>query len=327
MLADPLVSIVIPCYNAGCFIEATLESALAQTWSNTEMIVVDDGSNDNSRELVERYVSPRLRLVQNSGRGAAAARNRGLSEATGDYVQYLDADDLLSPDKLAAQVNLLKQSPLGCVALCATTHFQDGSDPSEGVRQDGWPLVDSDDPLHWLVELLGPDGHGGMVHPASWLTPRSVVEKAGPWDKRLSLDDDGEYFCRVVLASRALRRSGQGRSYYRKFPASSHNLSAQSSAAHQRSALLALDLRAEKMLSLTDGDRAKRGLARCYLDRAWSAYPDHPEVSDLALRRARALGMRADPALPSRRSEALAKVFGWKAVRRAGMAYHKLRAR
>ncbi len=322
-----LVSIIIPCRNGGRFLDATLRSVLAQTWPAIEIIVVDDHSSDDSREVAARHAAPNVRSFATSSGGAAAARNRGLAEAKGDFIQYLDADDLLSPDKIAAQMVLLEQSLPGYVGVSATVHFHDGSDPSKGAEENGWPLVDSDDPLGWLIDLAGPDGGGGMVHPAAWLTPREVAERAGPWNERLSLDDDGEYFCRVVLASRGLRKSREGRSYYRKFPAASQNLSAQSSPAHQHSALLALDLRAEKILSLTDDHRAKRGLARYYLDRACSAYPDHPEVSDLALRRARALGIRSDPTLPSRRSNALAKVFGWKAVRRAGTAYHKLRAR
>ena len=328
MCAYPLVSIIVPCYNAGRFVEATLQSALAQTWVNTEIIVVDDGSSDGSRERVERYVSPRVRLMRNSGNGAASARNRGLSEANGDYIQYLDADDLLSPDKLTAQVNLLEQSPPGCVAFSATTYFHDGNDPAEGIRQDAWPLVDTDDPLDWLIELLGPDGHGSMVHPASWLTPRSVAEKAGPWDERLSLDDDGEYFCRVVLASRGLRRSLTGRSYYRKHPSSANNLSAQKFAVHQRSALLALDLKREKILSLTDSSKAKRALARSYDDAAFIAYPFNPKVSDLLTQRSRELRIES----PASRFETVLgktteKLFGWKVARRMQILYQRFRRR
>ncbi len=319
-----LASIIIPCHNAGRFLDETLRSALAQDWPRIEIIIVDDHSSDHSREIAAGYSGRNVRLLASSSRGAAAARNRGLAAAKGDLIQFLDADDLLSPDKISAQMTVLEQSPPGCVALSATTSFQDGSDPEQGVRQDEWPIVDSDDPLDWLIELLGPDGRGGMVHPASWLSPRSVVVEAGPWDERLSLDDDGEYFSRVVLASKGLRRSHTGRSYYRKYAGFAGNLSGQKSALHQRSALLALDLRGEKIFALTPGDRAKRALARCYLELAFSAYPFSPEVTDLAVRRSEELGSRDRPrGFVTRSGLIMEKLLGWKAARRTQILYRQ----
>lgn len=324
----PLVSVLVPCHNAERFLEETLRSVRAQTWVPIEIVLVDDGSTDASLRVAQEFKGLHIKILSQEKRGASAARNAAFAEARGDYIQYLDADDLLSPDKIAGQVTLLEQSPPRCVACCATTYFQDGSDPWQGISQDGWPLEDSDDPLDWLIELLGPDGHGSMVQPGSWLVPREVAEKTGPWDERLSLDDDGEYFSRVALASKGIRRSQVGRAYYRKHADSSDNLSSQKLDIHQRSALLALDLRREKILALTSSSKAKRALARCYQGRAFAAYPFSPEISDLAMRRAKELGSDGPPpGFETWSSRAAAKLFGWKIARRAQVLRHRLRRR
>src|SRR2546423_1863348 len=100
----PLVSILIPAYNAERWIVATIQSALAQTWDRTEIIIVDDGSSDRTAAVAKRFESETLRVVTQKNQGAAAARNKAFSMSTGDYIQWLDADDLLSPGKIEKQM-------------------------------------------------------------------------------------------------------------------------------------------------------------------------------------------------------------------------------
>jgi glycosyltransferase involved in cell wall biosynthesis len=99
-----LVSILIPCHNAGAWLAQTLESALAQTWPHTEIVLVDDGSDDNSREIAARFEARGVTVVAQGNLGASAARNAAISESRGDWLQFLDADDLLAPDKIARQM-------------------------------------------------------------------------------------------------------------------------------------------------------------------------------------------------------------------------------
>ncbi|HET7537953.1 MAG TPA: glycosyltransferase, partial [Candidatus Didemnitutus sp.] len=108
---SPLVSIIIPCYNAERWLAATLESALAQTWSAKEIIFVNDGSTDRSLALARSFESRSVRVIDQPNRGASAARNAGLRAAQGELFQFLDADDLLSRGKVAAQVALLAARP------------------------------------------------------------------------------------------------------------------------------------------------------------------------------------------------------------------------
>src|SRR5689334_15167297 len=96
----PLVSILIPAYNAEQWIPEAIRSACAQSWSRKEIIVVDDGSTDRTLEVARRFASPEVNVVSTSNHGAAAARNHALRLSQGDYIQWLDADDILATDKL-----------------------------------------------------------------------------------------------------------------------------------------------------------------------------------------------------------------------------------
>ena len=172
----PLVSILIPCYNAGRWLAATLESALAQTWPHIEVIVVDDGSSDDSPTVARAFEGRGVRLILQPNAGASAARNRALRESRGEFLQFLDADDLLSPGKIAAQISLLRQRSAGTVASCAWGRFADNPQTARfvdtpvfrvanrmGLSQGKTPRADEDDlekivpgrfkrhAHHWLI--------------------------------------------------------------------------------------------------------------------------------------------------------------------------------
>ena len=210
------VSILIPAYNAERFVGAALQSALDQTWPDTEIIVVDDGSKDQTYAVAKRYESAKVKILRQGNRGAAAARNAALRQAQGDFLQYLDADDLLSPDKIREQVLLLQQHP-GYVSVSSAMYFFDGEDPKAGLLERSGAL-DSDHPVEFLAQLLGSEGPTRTIPYGAWLTPRAVAEAAGSWDDTVrSPDDDGEYFSRVMLASKGVRASHEGCYFYRKF--------------------------------------------------------------------------------------------------------------
>lgn len=113
----PQVSIITPCYNASRFISQTIDSVLSQTFTDWEMIIVDDGSKDDSSDIVEKYVKKdsRIRLIQQPNGGSANARNHGIREATGRYIALLDADDLWLPQFLEKQIEFMKEKKAICV--------------------------------------------------------------------------------------------------------------------------------------------------------------------------------------------------------------------
>ena len=126
---DPRVSVIIPCFNSQQFIEETINSVICQTYENIEILVVDDCSSDSSLEVIEELVSkdPRISLfVQSHNGGVAKARNRGLEHARGRYITYLDADDLWERDKLAKQLEFMKNNKIGACFTSYKTITEDG---------------------------------------------------------------------------------------------------------------------------------------------------------------------------------------------------------
>jgi glycosyltransferase involved in cell wall biosynthesis len=105
-----LVSVIIPVYNAEKYIAITVESVIAQTYQNFELLIIDDGSPDRSIEICQQFTDPRIKIIRQENRGVASARNQGIRAAKGEYIALLDADDLWMPTKLAQHVNHLENS-------------------------------------------------------------------------------------------------------------------------------------------------------------------------------------------------------------------------
>lgn len=307
MSTTPLVSILIPCYCAEHWLAQTIESALAQTWVNKEIIVVDDGSTDGSAGLAHTYAGRGVRLVTQENRGAAAARNRAVREAHGDFFQFLDADDLISPDKISAQVALLSRRPPGTVASCAWGRFSD--DPATARFIDEAVFRDFA-PIDFLVLSART---GAMMHPSSWLVPRAVAERAGPWDESLTLNDDGEYFCRVLLASAGTAFTPGARSYYRSgLPGS---LSRRRDERSRRSQFHSIELIERHLRAAEDAPRTRRAGANYYQRFLHDYFPVPRELMRAAAARVAALGASdLDRPAMGPRTAALARFIGWKNV-------------
>lgn len=111
MTAAPVASIVVPAYNVAATIAETLASLLRQTFTDFELIVVDDGSRDRTVEIVQGFADPRVRLVRQANRGLAGAHNTGIAESRGEFIGFCDADDLWSPEKLELHVAHLRRAP------------------------------------------------------------------------------------------------------------------------------------------------------------------------------------------------------------------------
>lgn len=116
----PKISVIIPVYNGEKTIQKTIESVFKQTWQNFELIVINDGSQDATLEVLSSIQDPRLRLLSYSNAGVSSSRNRGITQATGEYISFLDADDLWTADKLEAQLQALEKHPEAAVAYSWT---------------------------------------------------------------------------------------------------------------------------------------------------------------------------------------------------------------
>jgi glycosyltransferase involved in cell wall biosynthesis len=303
--------VLVPCFNAGAFIRDTLESALAQTWPSLEVIVVDDGSTDDSADTVARF-GHRVRLIRQKNKGQTAALNVALAASRGDFIQYLDADDLLSPNKIGTQMARLARAP-NAVASAEWARFYDSPDEARFVAEPVWRDLA---PIDWLVESRR-DGLG-MMFPALWLIPRAIAEAVGAWREDLTLNNDAEYFTRVLLAAERVLFCEGARCYYRSGVPGS--LSGRKSPAAWRSQFDVLDLCESYVLARRDCDRARRGFALSWQHFAHGCYPYDGSLAEAALGRAARLhGARIRPdGGPTFR--VLSLVMGWRAARRLQVA-------
>lgn len=305
----PLVSILIPCYNAEPWLAETLESALQQTWKNIEIIIVDDGSIDGSLAVAKKFESRNVKVISQTNRGASAARNKALQEAQGDFIQYLDADDLLAPDKIEHQIQLLNcDRNSDYIASGAWARFYQNPSEALFIPQSLW--VDMP-PVEWLVYAW--EGHL-MMHPAAWLVPRKVADKAGIWNETLSLNDDGEYFCRILLASQGVKFSSEAKSYYRS--GNSNSLSGSKSRQAWESAFLALELVTNNLLLKEDSPRTRHACATVFQRFIYEVYPDVPQLRKKAESRVRSLGGSDLPPLGGKLYLKISRFIGWKLAKR-----------
>ena len=202
-LSQTLVSVIVPTYNYGHLISETLTSIQSQTYENWECIIVDDGSTDNTREVVACYSAkdPRIRYIQQENLRQAAARNNGIGHSRGEYFQFLDADDLLEREKLQQQVAFLDVSPGVDIVYANVRYFDDGN-PTElrlsNVHDQAWmPLVSGVG-----KEILLPIVRNNIMPVNAPLIRRSTIEEVGHFDERVPPVEDWDYFIRCAVAGK-----------------------------------------------------------------------------------------------------------------------------
>jgi glycosyltransferase involved in cell wall biosynthesis len=316
---SPLVSVIIPCRNGAAWLGDAIESCLAQSWKPLEIVVVDDASTDGSRDVARRYQARGVIALDSPRRGAGAARNVGLQQVRAEFIQFLDADDVLDRDKIRIQMEGLAQEPAGVVASGAWARFSDH--PGEAVFAAEPVWRDFAAPAELLIaSWLG----GGMMANFAWLTPRAVLQRAGAWDEALSLGDDGEYFCRVLLAASAVLFCGNARGFYRSTAAP--RLSQRRDRAALLSAFTAVDQSCRHLLERDDSPAARKACATQYQRFAYDVYPQARDLVARAELRTRQLGGSELRPGGGRTFQLLAKSFGWKFGKRCQRAWHGVKA-
>jgi glycosyltransferase involved in cell wall biosynthesis len=207
------VSILIPLYNSEQYISETINSALSQTWTDLEIIIVDDGSTDNSYLIAKSFESQFVKVFHQDNMGASAARNFAFTKSTGNYIQYLDADDLLSPDKIENQINIFKQYGDDICTSCKSVRFTNDksnlTDTGKNVSKD------YQNPLDYIVDTWESEDYLG-IH--AWMIPRKVIYKIGDWDINLKRFQDGEFMIRVLNEIKEVKFVSNCKVYYRDTP-------------------------------------------------------------------------------------------------------------
>lgn len=274
----PLVSILVPLYNSEDYIINTLESCVNQTYDNIEIVVVDDGSTDRSYELVREYGKdrPQVSIYTQPNSGGCRARNLAFKKSKGDLIVYLDADDIISTDKIEAQVKLLEGKPDTTICTSQWDRFYTSLD--DALFPQRTVYKDYDSGIALVEDLL----NGGMFGVTCYMTPRKLVEMAGPWNESLLVNQDGEFFIRILLKAESVLYSATGKLFYRS--STGNSVSRKSSK--------------QKGLSLIDGyriiynsisgsglinDRINYGISSCLHSVAYQ-YMKYPEIVNAARR-------------------------------------------
>ena len=282
----PKVSILVPMYNAEAYVVETLDSCINQTYKNIEVIVVDDGSKDRSYQVALDYSEKhaQVKVFTQVNGGGCKARNTAFSLSTGDYIMYLDADDIISPDKVQAQIELLMEEPYTTVATCKWDRFYDS------LRDALFPVLTVYEDYNNGIDLIEDLLNGSMFGVTCYMVSRRLIEETGKWDENILVNQDGEFFVRVLLKAKKVSFANRGALYYR----SADKNSISRTRGSEKKGLSLLYSYKQEIRAITEANamcpRIKSGLTRMVQSVAY-LYDHCPKVIANAKRVAKDLGI------------------------------------
>ena len=276
---------------------------------------MDDGSRDRTLQVARSFESGGVKVISQENQGACGARNTAYRYAQGDYIQWLDADDLLHPAKISEQ---LRDGESGRNSLILrTSAFGTFFFRPHSAKFTPNPLWQDLKPVDWIATKFG---ENVWMNPTAWLVSRKLTEMAGPWDERLSVDDDGEYICRVVSKCEGVQFSPESKCYYRI-----GNLGSLSQKASKALGplLLSLSLSIKHLLALEDSPRTREACIN-YLQ-IWYPffYNANHELQQKLMSLAMDLKGDLNPPEVSWKYSLIYRMFGWDVTRKVMNEYNK----
>mgnify|MGYP006278065181 CR=1 FL=1 len=309
-MCDPLVSICMTAHNAGAQVAKALDCALAQTWDNLEIVIVNGDARDNTGVLIDRYAEEHSEItaVHQDNQGHSAGMNRAYAESSGELVKFFDADDLISPEIVERQANRLEGSRVH-VASAEWARFY--GDPSEAMFKPEIVWRDMD-PADWLVAACR--NARPMMQCAIFLIPRVILDRVWGWDESLSLINDFEFFTRVLLGSEGIRFTSDACVYYRS--GLENSLSGRQDPEAIESEYRSLILGTQHLLDYEDTPGTRRVAANLLQDFVYRHYPNYRELRAKMKKRIEELGgSDLEPSGPPG-FEVLRPILGWRLARR-----------
>jgi glycosyltransferase involved in cell wall biosynthesis len=292
---------------------------MGQTWDHKEIVIVDDGSTDQTLAIARQFESENVHVFSQKNQGAAAARNKALSISKGEYIQWLDADDLLAPDKIARQMEALEQRPNKAILLSGSWgRFMFRSNRTRFVPTALWRDLS---PVEWLLRKMSQNIY---MQTGSWLVSRKLSEAAGPWDTRLLGDDDGEYFCRVLLASEGVRFVPESKVYYRASGAGSLSYIGRSDRKLDAQ-WLSMKAHIGYLRSLEESERSHAACVKFLQNWMNNFYPGRLDIFRQAEEMARSMGGKLEAPPMSWKYRWIKSVFGLSFAKRAQIFLPRLR--
>ena len=187
----PTISVIIPAYNAERTIQETIESVQKQTFTDFEIVIVDDGSTDRTFDIIQKIADPRIRCFSYENGGVAAARNRGISNAKGEFISFIDADDMWTPDKLKLQLAALQNNSEAGVAYSWTCYFSDS--PQKDLILGNSVHFCGDVYARLLVNNFLANGSNPLIC-------RKVIESVGEFDPACTCCEDWDFYLRLAAS-------------------------------------------------------------------------------------------------------------------------------
>jgi glycosyltransferase involved in cell wall biosynthesis len=215
-MLNPLISIIIPNFNRSNYIEQTLQCVLEQTYTNWECIIIDDGSLDNSVAIINSFIEKdvRFKLINRPlerNKGASTCRNIGIENANGDFIQFLDSDDIMSENKLEQQVLTITDFDKKNICTCKWSRFT--KIPGDSVSFESLDSYNDFDDISAFLKALTLSKGYFPIH--AYLIKKSIIDKAGLWNEYLSLNDDSEFLIRLFCNTDKIYFAQNSTVYYR----------------------------------------------------------------------------------------------------------------
>jgi glycosyltransferase involved in cell wall biosynthesis len=264
------VSVIIPVYNAEKYLKETLISVLNQTHTNLEIICINDGSTDNSLQILASY-KDQILLINQSNQGQCAASNKGLEQATGEYIKFLDADDIINSQHIAHQLIRL-EGRNDILASCAWGRFYNEYPLSAQFNPE--PVWKDMEALDWIKTALNQQNE--MMPGWLWLIPRKLIETTGGWDDKLSLNNDFEFSLRLLSKAKGVRFAAEAKAYYRSN--NDQSLASTNTKEAYLAALKSTELGFESIRTLDDSDEINLIEANRLQRWVYRMYPDYPDL-------------------------------------------------
>ncbi|TCC92255.1 glycosyltransferase family 2 protein [Pedobacter frigiditerrae] len=315
MHKQPLVSICIPAYNAAQFIDDCINSLINQSYQNIEIIIVNDGSTDNTLAIIESYNDYRIKIVSQENKGQCSAANLAFELSNGEYIKFFDADDILSQEFIKSQVERLNGRS-DAVASAAWGRFYQNDIHTFRLNPE---IVWKDMvPLEWLIGSLN---GASMMQCGLWLIPRSILKKSGLWNEKLSLINDFDFFIRVLLVSKEVLFSQNAILYYRS--GIQNSLSGSKSTKAYLSAYLSTELGIKAILKYENSIRTRKVCANTFKLWSYDFYPLHMELYHKSNNWIKNLG-GSDLRFPAGgKTRVLNFLLGWKLAKRLKLYFSR----
>ena len=305
------MSICIPAYNAGEFIMQTIGSILGQTYTNWELIIVNDGSTDNTTQKLRSVCSDdRIKIYSQENRGQCHAANRAFDFSRGSLIKFMDADDLISENLIEKQVLALIDMNEDTISYSLWGRFYNND--LNTFQPDKNFVNDQQNPLEWLIASM--TEKQVMLQCGLWLIPRNVLLKSGLWNEKLSLINDFEFFIRVLMNATSLRYAPDAILYYRS--GLENSLSKLISDQSIASAFNSIAMGTQYLLQRENSGRVRKICADCFQDFIYAYYPSRMDLIYDAEQKVKQLGGSSAEFPSGSYAKALNRIIGWKLVKK-----------